>query len=232
MSSTGVVVGLTLSLVVPLAAQQQLAPPEGLDPQTRYQIRQYEQAVRTAVLHAGEQLATRASTLVPGVLLAPATDPQVRFVPTPEGPVFDVVIPLLLDTGPVLMRMIQSQQQQQQVRPVAQNSDRVTGAGVVPADPMTKSPVQDQDFDPNKEYTAFAREALIDVLLDNSSAVPLKEGERLEIAASGLEMIRGALYPDNSRKLVLVITAADLSAFRQGKITRDEAKARIKEARY
>jgi len=221
-----------LSLVVPLAAQQQLAPPEGLDPQTRYQIRQYEQAVRTAVLHAGEQLATRASTLVPGVLLAPATDPQVRFVPTPEGPVFDVVIPLLLDTGPVLMRMIQSQQQQQQVRPVAQNSDRVTGAGVVPADPMTKSPVQDQDFDPNKEYTAFAREALIDVLLDNSSAVPLKEGQRLEIAASGLEMIRGALYPDNSRKLVLVITAADLSAFRQGKITRDEAKARIKEARY
>jgi len=233
-SSTGVVVGLTLSLVVvPLAAQQQ-APPEGLDTQTRYQIRQYEQAVRTAVLHAGEQLATRASTLVPGVLLAPATDPQVRFVPTPEGPVFDVVIPVLLDAGPVLMRMMQSQQQQsqQQVRPVAQNPDRVTGAGVVTPDPMKQSPVQDQNFDPDKEYTAFAREALIDVLLDNSSAVPLKEGQRLEIAASGLEMIRGALYPDNSRKLVLVITAADLSAFRQGKITRDEAKARIKEARY
>jgi len=218
-----------LSLVVPLAAQQQLAPPEGLDPQTRYQIRQYEQAVRTAVLHAGEQLATRASTLVPGVLLAPATDPQVRFVPTPEGPVFDVVIPVLLDAGPVLLRMMQ---QQQQVRPVAQNPDRVTGAGVVTPDPMTKSPVQEQVFDPDKEYTAFAREALIDVLLDNSGAVPLKEGQRLEIAASGLEMIRGALYPDNSRKLVLVITAADLSAFRQGKITRDEAKARIKEARY
>lgn len=232
MSSTGVVVGLTLCLVAPLAAQQQLAPPAGLDTQTRYQIRQYEQAVRAAVLHAGEQLATRASTLVPGVLLAPATDPLVRFVPTPEGPVFDVVIPVLLDTGPVLLRMMQQQQQQQQVRPVAQNPDRVTGAGVVPADPMTKSPVQDQNFDPDKEYTAFAREALIDVLLDNSSAVPLKEGERLEIAASGLEMIRGALYPDNSRKLVLVITAADLSAFRQGKITRDEAKARIKEARY
>jgi hypothetical protein len=148
--------------------------------------------------------------------------------------VFDVVIPVLLDAGPVLMRMMQSQQQQsqQQVRPVAQNPDRVTGAGVVTPDPMKQSPVQEQSFDPDKEYTAFAREALIDVLLDNSSAVPLKEGQRLEIAASGLEMIRGALYPDNSRKLVLVITAADLSAFRQGKITRDEAKARIKEARY
>ena len=70
------------------------------------------------------------------------------------------------------------------------------------------------------------------MLLDNSGAVPLKDGQRLEIAASGLEMTRGPLYPDNSRKLVLVITAADLSAFRQGKITRDEAKARIKEARY
>ena len=57
---------------------------------------------------------------------------------------------------------------------------------------MTKSPVQEQSFDPDKEYTAFAREALIDVLLDNSGAVPLKEGQRLEIAASGFEMTRGA----------------------------------------
>ena len=116
--------------------------------------------MRAAVLHAGEQLATRASTLVPGALLAPATEPVVRFVPTPEGPVFDVVIPVLLDAGPVLLRMMQSQQQQsQQVRPVAQNPDRVTGAGVVTPDPMTKSPVQEQVFDPDKEYTAFAREA-------------------------------------------------------------------------
>ncbi len=237
MSSTGLIAGLTLTLVVPVAAQQPQAAADGADLQTRYQIRQYEIAVRAAVLHAGEQLASRASALVPGVLLAPSTEPVVRFVPTPEGPVFDVQIPLLLDAGPVLLRMMQSQQQQQQqqqVRPVAQAqaSDRVAGTGVVPADPMTQSPVQNQAFDPDKEYTAFAREALIDVLLDNSGAVPLKEGQRLEIAASGLEAIRGALYPDNSRKLVLVISAADLAAFRQGKITRDDAKTRIKEARY
>ena len=236
-SSRGVVVGLTLLLVAPLAAQQPQPPGEGADIQTRYQIRQYEIAVRAAVLHAGEQLASRASALVPGVLLAPSTEPVVRFVPTPEGPVFDVQIPLLLDAGPVLLRMMQSQQQLRPMSPavpVAQNPDRVAGAGVVAADPMTKSPVQPsaQDFDPDKEYTAFAREALIDVLLDNSSAVPLKDGQRLEIAASGLEITRPTLYPDNSRKLVLVITAADLSAFRQGKITREEAKARIKEERY
>jgi hypothetical protein len=227
-------------MVAPLSARQAQSPAEGFDTQTRYQIRQYEIAVKAAVVHAGEQLANRATMLVPGVLLAPSTEPVVRFVPTPEGPVFDVQIPLLLDTGPVLLRMIQSQQQQQQqLRPVpppgavpVAQSDRVTGAGVVTADPMAKSPVQSTEFDPDKEYTAFAREALIDVLLDNSGAVPIKEGERLEIAASGIEVTRGALYPDNSRKLVLVIAAADLAAFRQGKITRDEAKARIKEARY
>src|SRR5580765_5352560 len=106
-SSRGFVVGLTLTLVAPVAAQQPQATPEGLDSQTRYQIRQYEIAVRAAVLHAGEQLATRASTLVPGALLAPSTEPVVRFVPTPEGPVFDVVIPVLLDAGPVLLRMMQ-----------------------------------------------------------------------------------------------------------------------------
>ncbi len=116
MSSTGVVVGLTLSLVVPLAAQQQQAPVEGLDTQTRYQIQQYEQAVRRAVLHAGELLASRASSLVPGVLLAPSTDAVVRYVPTPEGPVFDVQIPLLLDAGPVLLRMMQSQRSSSCVR--------------------------------------------------------------------------------------------------------------------
>ena len=51
------------------------------------------------------------------------TEPVVRFVPTPEGPVFDVQIPVLLDAGPVLLRMMQSQQQQsQQVRPVGAES--------------------------------------------------------------------------------------------------------------
>lgn len=244
MSCRAAFVGLAFVVVVaPLAAQQPQPLPEGLDTQTRYQIRQYEGLVKNAVLRAAQQLADRASTLVPGVLLAPSTEPVVRFVPTPEGPVFDVQIPLLLDAGPVLLRMMQSQQQQQQqlrpvqqsnAVPVAQSPDRVTGAGVVTADPVTKSPVVGggPEFDPDKEYTAFTREALIDVLLDNSGAVPVKEGQRLEIAASGIEVTRGALYPDNSRKLVLVIGAADLTAFRQGKITRDEAKARIKEARY
>ena len=207
MSSRGFVVGLTLTLVAPLAAQQPQAPPEGLDTQTRYQIRQYEIAVRAAVLHAGEQLATRASALVPGALLAPSTEPVVRFVPTPEGPRLRRADSVAARRRPgAVAHDAVAATAAQQVRPVAQNPDRVTGAGVVAADPMTKSPVQEQGFDPDKEYTAFAREALIDVLLDNSSAVPLKDGQRLEIAASGLEITRPTLYPDNSRKLVLVIT--------------------------
>jgi hypothetical protein len=236
-SSRGFVVGLTLALTTPLAAQQQpqpQAPTEGVDTQTRYQIRQYESALVQAVLHAGEQLAERADKIVPGVQLTLATDPIVRFVPTPEGPVFDVQIPLLLNTGPAILRWYQ-----QQVRPaspampVAQDQGRVTaGGGVVTADPVTKSPVQDGSFDPDKEYTAFARQALIDALIDNSAAVPIKEGQRLEIAASGLGIMRDPLRPDNSRKLLLVISAADLTEFRQGKITRADVIARIKEDRY
>jgi hypothetical protein len=228
-SSRGFVIGLSLTLVAPLGAQQP-QPPDGVDSQTRYQLRQYETALRQAVTHAGEQLAARALAVVPDVQLSMATEPVVRFVPTPEGPVFDVQIPLLLQTGPALLRAYQRPPAQ----PVAQNAnpDRVTGTGVVTADPMTKSPVQEQVFDPDKEYTAFAREALIDALLDNSGAVPLKDGERLVIDASGLDIVRAPLYPDNSRKLMLVISAADLTAYRQAKITRDEAKARIIERRY
>ncbi len=240
-SSGVVVVVLAFVLIAPLAAQQQAAPSqapqtpaEAADPQVRFQLRQYQLALKAAVLHAGEQLAARASEIVPGVQLAPATDPVVRFVPTPEGPVFDVQIPLLLDAGPVIMRMLQNQHAAppSPAIPVARPQERVTGSGVVAADPMTQSPVQGQNFDPDQEYTLFARSALIDALLDNSSAVPLKDGQRLEIAASGLEIGRGTLYPDNSRKLMLVISAADLADFRQGKITREEAKARIKEGKY
>jgi hypothetical protein len=237
-SSRAVVVVVAFVLIAPLAAQQagpSQAPADSVDTQGRNQIRLYEMALKAAVLNAGAQLADRASQIVPGVQLAPATDPVVRFVPTPEGPVFDVQIPLLLDAGPVIMRMLQQNQRpapQSPAIPVAQPQDRVTGSGVVTADPMTKSPVQDQNFDPDHEYTEFARNALIDALLDNSAAVPLKEGQRLEIAASGLEIGRGPLYPDNSKKLMLVISAADLLEFRQGKITRDEAKARIKEGKY
>ncbi len=180
--------------------------------------------------HAGEQLAERARGVVPEVQLSMATEPVVRFVPTPEGPVFDVQIPLLLQTGPALFRAYQ--RPAQPVSQPAPGANRVSSTGVVVADPMEQSPVQAQVFDPDKEYTAFAREALIDALLDNSGAVPLKDGERLEITASGLDIVRAPLYPDNSRKLMLVISAADLVAFRQAKITREEAKARIVERRY
>lgn len=240
MSSRGFVV-LTLTLAAaPLAAQQPQPPTEGVDTNTRYQIRQYEAALYTAVLHAGEQLAERADKIVPGVQLTLATDPIVRFVPTPEGPVFDVQIPLLLNTGPAILRMYQNQQQQsqqQQVRPssalpVAQENRVGAAGGVVTPDPMTNSPVQPGSFDPDREYTAFARQALIDALIDNSAAVPIKEGQRLEIAASGLGIMRDPIRPDNSRKLVLVISAADLTEFRQGKITRAEVITRIKEDRY
>lgn len=251
MSSKGFVVGLALTIVAPVAAQQTSQPTsassqqpqpasEGVDQQTRYQIRQYEGLLKQAVFHAGEQLAARASQIVPGVLLALAIDPEIRFVPTPEGPVFDVRIPPLLDAGPLALQMMQQQQQQQRSQPaspalpVAQNPDRVigTGGGIVAPDPMSNGPASAAAFDPNKEYTAFAREALIDALIDNSAAVPLKEGQRLEIAASGFEPARGALYPDNSRKLMLVISYADLTEFRQGKITKEQVKARIKEDRY
>jgi len=230
-SSPGVVVGLTLSLVAPLSARQQPVM-EAADSQTKYQMSQYETALRGAVLRAGQQLSERANSIVPGVQLSLESEPIVRFVPTPEGPVFDVQIPRLLDTGPSIMRMYQARPPQptSPAVPVAQTPDRVTGAGVVQPDPMTNSPVQ--NFDPDRDYSAFAREALIDALIDNSGAVPLKEGQRLEIVATGLDIFPNPIAPETSRRLILVVTAADLVEYRQGKISRDEVKGRIKESRY
>jgi hypothetical protein len=229
------VVAVVMGVTAPVAAQQPSA--EGADSQTKFQVRMYAQVLGLAIQHAGERLADRANQIVqsaPNMALVLAADPNVRFVPTPEGPVFDVQVPQILPTSLSMWQLVQSQQQAA-AQPVSTPDQRpkVTSASVPPADPMTVAPVGDGKFDPDEAYTAYVREALIDAMLDNSSALPLKDTDRLEIVASGLDTFQpNPLYPDKSRKLVLVIAAPDLELYRQGRISKDDAKKRIKESKF
>ncbi len=86
--------------------------------------------------------------------------------------------------------------------------------------------------DPNKAYTDAVVQALIDAMVDFSLPMvsSLKPDEYLTVAARDNER-RDLLAPPNPYEqvstLTLRIKAADLAAYRAGKIDRDEAKKRV-----
>jgi hypothetical protein len=222
------VLGAVVATAAPAAAQQATETP---DP-AKSQILMFEMGLRKAVESGGQRLAQRALQLVPGVVLAPGDEPVVRGVPIPEyGFYFDVQIPDILQSGLQLFEMVRgtSAGNAGPVRASA-GDQRVEATGsLVTADPMAPNAA----FDPDREYTEYVREALIDAMLDNSGLLPLTDNDWLMLSASGFDRpIGNPLYRMDSRKLILRIKGADLLLLRQGKISRDEAKHRIIEKRF
>jgi hypothetical protein len=232
------VVVLTVALTSPLAAQQAVV----LDnhPEIKNQVRFFQNIVTRAVQNGGAQLAQRARQYVSQVELAMDGPPVVTGIYIPDsGYHFDVQVPDILPSGLALLQLYMNKPQQQTQRPtqpvansntppanppVAANS--TTGGALVAADPMAP-------FEPDREYGNFVRSALVAAMLDNSGALPLKAGDRLTIRARVPQAaLTNPLYQDDSRELLLSVQAEDLLAFRQGQITRDQAKERIKEYRY
>ena len=87
------------------------------------------------------------------------------------------------------------------------------------------------DFDVGREYGDYVRDALVDAMLDYSSALPIEPLERLIIIGRVAEQSALSLQ-ESKRKLVLQVMGSDLLALREGSISKDEAKARIIESRF
>jgi hypothetical protein len=106
-------------------------------------------------------------------------------------------------------------------------------AGDVPDDPMTQSPVVGDDGqraapvpDPDTQYSAQVKDALIDAMLDSSGVLPMTVGDRLVIVVSGTgAAVTNPLYRDE--RLILTVKSSDLADLHQGKLTRDAVKQRI-----
>ena len=103
-------------------------------------------------------------------------------------------------------------------------------AGAIPAgmspSPETAPPPMLEN--PGKEYRRLVTEQLINAMLDHSHQLRLGTDEWLMVAARGSQ---GPLVPeavlDDSVPLMLRIKGSDLAEFRAGRITRDEARARV-----
>jgi hypothetical protein len=226
--------GVAAVLVAAPVMAQQTAPPA--DNAAKSQTYIYERTLRSAVELGGQKLAQQASVFVPQIVLAATEQPIVRGVRLIGfGFFFDVQVPNIDQSSVMVWDMVNqssrvprnamgSQGTESPARPVG-----TVGAtsGPVAADPMVTVPAA---FSPDRAYSNFVREALIDALLDSSGVLPLGADEKLTVAASGIDQPSSTLY--RSGKLMLTIKAADLLELRQGHITRDQAKERIVEERF
>ncbi|HVW04317.1 MAG TPA: hypothetical protein VHB78_04875 [Vicinamibacterales bacterium] len=229
---------LAAVLALPLRAAAQTPPPvSAADEAAKSAVFTYATALRGAVLVGGQKLAQQASTVVPELVLAPSEQPTVRGVKLDGwGFFFDVQIPEIWNSTMMLWDMLNQSRHARATPPGASGpaqpvSDRptVSATGPVEPDPMANELATQGGRD--RLYSNYVREALIDALLDSSAVLPLGPTDRLTIAASGIDQPgSNPLYQE--RKLMLTIKGSDLQDLRQGRITREEARARVVEGRF
>lgn len=195
------------------------------DAELKRQVSLFEGVLRQAVESGGQRLAMWARQVVPGVVLAQASNPMVQAVPLPDSSlVFNVQVPEILQTSVMLFQQLQ--------RPRGPQPVSVPGGVASTGVPVGR--VSDPDnLDPDRRYSDYVREALIDALLEGSGVLQLHPGQWLTVAASGVDVaVTNPLYRNPSRRLVLSVRADDLLAMRQGRLSRDETRSRILERRF
>lgn len=197
--------------------------------ETRRQVEGFERSLRGAIDAAAAQLNKRLEEALPNLQfqLQFQTQPLVTGVVMPDdNAIFHVLIPMIEQTG---VRIIELYNATRATSPGTRVS-ATTGALVVDPDPVG-TPAPRAPFNPDSEYTKFARQALIDALLDNGMSLPLPAEKTLTVIAGEL-LPQNSPFVSRSRSLILQIKSEDLLALRERRISRDDAKARIREFRY
>ena len=240
-----IVLSVLLAAAMPLAAQQ--ARPGGADP-LRSQILTFEDVLRRAIEVAGEDLSKQVqqqlNTPIPIQFGFDPTAPIVRGWPIEAyGYHFDVQVPDVAQTGITLLRLWEAPPRPAQApRPVPSSGDElrrpVASSGVVADDPMpgaaasARPPATDPTFNPIVVYRANVRNALIDAILNNPGVLHLRDSDTLAVSAAGVGQSAAYRLSSQSARLTLYIRGADLTALREGKLTRDQARQRITEKSF
>jgi hypothetical protein len=114
--------------------------------------------------------------------------------------------------------------------PVAAVSGSVAGVAAAPSPSPQQAAIID---DPGLAYTNEVKGALAEVMLDYGAPIPIGDDQWLTIAARDDHDGRlGGSDPYDVSTIVLRIKGADLAAFRAGKLTREEALAKVEVREY
>ena len=232
---------LALALAVPAGAQRASSPEET---RLRNQLQTFEVVLQTAVRQGGDAFARLQGDTIPLGIQLTSEDPYVKGLAPLQGGglMFLVVVP---PVRPIVVNQLFLQRP----RPLQPMAGRGAGEGrpamvaqglIAVPDPTTKSPVVDDGRcatrakpsagypDPNYEYAVSVCDALMEAMLDSSGPLPIKESEWLTVAAvDGSPVVPGALNSSAVYTTYLAIKGSDLLAFRQSKLTKDEARKLI-----
>ena len=209
---TAALIGLTS----PAYAQAPVPAPNTV----RVQVRTMENVFMTAVAGGVQQIAQKIQIAVPGLTVVSGVPRAHGYAVEGHGWFFDVEVPELRWATIDLYYDVQRTQGPQ--RPVGSTSGALVVTPLRP-EPVRQEPDSAQLRD---DYRRAIREGLMDAILDFGQ-VPLKPAEWLTVGARSADSPMPGMDNDTVT-LVMQITGEDLSLFRQTKISRDEAKKRIK----
>ena len=182
----------------------------------RVQVRTMENVFVTAVRSGVDQIAQKVQDSVPGLTLVGGVPHAHGYAVENHGWFFDIEVPeLYWATIDLYSQLQRPSSRQPENRPV----------GNSPTSPANAALVQPEPSVTRDDYRRAIREALMDALLDYGQ-VPLKATEWLTIGVRSVDTPAPTM--NDTVALVMQITGEDLTLFRQAKITRDEAKKRIK----
>jgi hypothetical protein len=105
----------------------------------------------------------------------------------------------------------------------------------VPMDQAAASPTARTSFDPNAVNAAYrenVRLALIDAILNSAGVLNVRDTETVAVSAAGMGQSAAYRLNQRSARVTLYIRGADLTALREGRLTREQARARITEKSF
>ena len=182
----------------------------------RVQVRTMENVFVTAVRSGVEQIAQKVTDTSPGLTVVGGVPHAHGYAVENHGWFFDVEVPELYWATIDLY----AQLQRPPARPVGNTTGQSGASGGNALITQPAEPTVTRD-----DYRRAIREALMDAMLDYGQ-VPLKPNEWLTVGARSADSPAPSM--NDTVALVMQITGEDLMLFRQTKITRDEAKKRIK----
>lgn len=201
-----------IGLAIPVYAQAPAPGPNSV----RVQVRTMENIFVTAVAGGVEQIAQKIIAGAPGISVSGGVPRAHGYAVEGHGWFFDVEVPELRWNTIGLYYDLQRPQTPQ--LPVS--GSRPNAALVQPPQEVDTNRLRD-------DYRRAIRDGLMDAILDFGQ-VPLKPTEWLTVGVRSADSPLPGLDSGDTVTLVMQITGEDLSLFRQTKITRDEAKKRIK----
>ena len=201
------------------AAAAQTAVPTQLPTEVSEQVQKFEDTLKSAIEGAARRLAGSARKVVPDISLQFVTGTRVTSLILPDGTgyMFVTEAPAIEATSAMFFEAYQRMNQMKTA-----NSPR--GSATVSTPPSPTTP--EVEFKgPEREYSEYVRQALIDAILDNTRALPIREGQTLTLIETGGQTVNP--LAEAPRKLYLQIKGGDLLALRLNRIDREEAKKRI-----